>query len=223
MCYTLDSYTPPHAGLAMNTPLQIDLFFDYGCPWCYITEMALERLADRYDLAVALRAFPLWPQGMVHLSAAANERLRQQTQAADAYAIQAAQAWLGIEGMSLGPWGVNTVEAHIGAGFAAARGRLQAYQHALFAAQFHRNLRLDDRATLLALAVEAGLPADAFDAALADPVYRERVRLDQEQAQRLGITGVPALILDRRYLLIGAQPPTSLAAVIEHVLAQRAE
>ncbi len=207
----------------MNAPLRIDIFFDYVCPWCYITEMALERLAGRYDLALAIRAFPLWPQGMAHLSAAENERLRERTHAADAHAIQAARAWLGIEGMSLGPWGVNTVDAHIGAGFAAAHDRLQAYQHALFAAQFHRNLRLDDRATLLALAVEAGLPADAFGAALADPVYRERVRLDQEQAQRLGITGVPALILDRRYLLMGAQPPDTLAAVIERVLAEKAE
>lgn len=205
----------------MTTPLHVDIFFDYVCPWCYVTEVALERLAETYPIALAVRAFPLWPEGLAHLSPEQSEMLRRRTHAADAQAVRAAQEWLGIEGMSLGPWGVNTVDAHAGAGLAAAYGRLPEYQHALFTAQFHRNLRLDDRDTLTALAVEAGLPADVFTATLDDPAYRERVRLDQVQAQRLGITGVPALVFDRRYLLVGARPPATLAAFIERVLAER--
>lgn len=119
--------------------------------------------------------------------------------------------------MSLGPWGVATLDAHAGAKFAATRGRLRDYQHALFRAQFHRDLRLDSRSTLSLLAAEAGLPPNDFLAALDADKYRRAVLTDQAQAAQLGTTGVPALVLGNRYLLVGARPPETLADIIERI------
>lgn len=194
--------------------LTIHLFFDYVCPWCFVTELALERLARRYPLALIPGAFPLWPEGLGHLTPEQSEALRVQTHAADARAITAAREWLGVEGMSLGPWGVGTMAAHIGAKFAAARGRLKEYQRVMFAAQFQRHLRLDAPETLTALAAEVGLLPDEFEAALKAEEYRRAVEADQLQAVQLGITGIPALVIDQRYLVVGARPPEALAGLI---------
>lgn len=117
-----------------------------------------------------------------------------------------------------GAVGVGTLTAHIGAKFAVARGRLKEYQHTLFAAQFHRDLRLDSREMLSALAAEAGLPPDEFNAALDEEECRCAVEGDMAQAAQLGITGVPALVIDRRYLVVGARPPQALASMIEIAL-----
>lgn len=88
-----------------SPPLTIHIFFDYVCPWCYFTDLALERLAERYPLELIPKAFPLWPEGLGHLSPEESEALRVRTHAADAHAVRAAREWLGVEGMSLGPWG----------------------------------------------------------------------------------------------------------------------
>ncbi|HXF84122.1 MAG TPA: DsbA family protein [Anaerolineales bacterium] len=199
----------------MSAPLTIHIFFDYTCPWCYVTELLLERLAREYPLALIPKAFPLWPNGTAHLTPEENEALRVRTHAADAHAITAAREWLGVEGMSLGAWGVNTLEAHIGAKFAAARGKLWDYQRAMFAAQFHRDLRLDSRETLSLLAAEAGLSSAEFLSALEAEEYRRAALTDLAQAMQLGITGVPALVIGNRYLIVGARPPEALREIIE--------
>ncbi len=201
--------------------LPIHIFFDYVCPWCYVTDLALERLAERYPLTLLPKSFPLWAEGLSHLSPEENEALRIRTHAADMHAITAAREWLSVEGMSLGPWGVATLEAHTGAKFAAARGRLREYQQALFHAQFHRDLRLDSRETLSLLAAEAGLPPADFLAALDSDEYRRAVLTEQAEAVRLSITGVPALVIDHRYLVVGARPPDVLAGVIERAIKEK--
>ncbi len=90
-------------GESMSAPLSIHIFFDFLCPWCFITDLLLERLAKRYEITLVSKPFPLWGNGLGHLSPEENEALRLRTHAADAHAITAARAWLGIEGMSLGP------------------------------------------------------------------------------------------------------------------------
>lgn len=205
----------------MPDPLSIHIFFDFICPWCFITDLLLERLASRYEITLIPQPFPLWGNGLGHLSPEENEALRRRTHAADAHALTAAREWLGIESMSLGPWGVSTLDAHAGAQFAASRGLLKEYQHALFNAHFFRNLRLDSRETLRLLAAEAGLPPDDFLSALDAPEYRRAVLNSQAQAAHLGITGVPALVVDHRYLVVGARPPEMMESIIERAIQKR--
>lgn len=207
----------------MSAPISIHIFFDFICPWCYVTDLTLERLAERYAIVLIPKPFPLWENGLGHLSPEDNEALRLRTHTADAHAITAAREWLGVEGMSLGPWGVATLDAHIGAQFAATRGRLREYQNALFDAHFFRNLRLDSRETLSLLAIEAGLPPDDFLSALDASQYRRAILNAQAQAAQLGVTGVPALVVDHHYLIIGARPPETLAEVIERVIHEKKE
>jgi len=82
-------------------------------------------------------------------------------------------------------------------------------------AQFHDRLmdaywaeaqNIGDPEVLRELAVGAGLDADDVDDVLAGDRYRDRVVGLTQQAVSIGITGVPGFLLDRRLLVLGAQP-----------------
>lgn len=63
---------------------------------------------------------------------------------------------------------------------------------------------IGDARELRALAAEVGI--DDPDTSWDDPVYLERVLASTVQAHAIGVTGVPGFLLDRRLLVLGAQP-----------------
>jgi len=65
---------------------------------------------------------------------------------------------------------------------------------------------IGDPAELRVLAVEVGLDGAEVDEVLSGEEYRDRVLAQTAQAVSIGITGVPGFLLDRRLLVLGAQP-----------------
>jgi predicted DsbA family dithiol-disulfide isomerase len=63
---------------------------------------------------------------------------------------------------------------------------------------------IGDLAELRTLAAEVGI--EDPDVAWDEPVYLERVLASTAQAHSIGVTGVPGFLLDRRLLVLGAQP-----------------
>jgi predicted DsbA family dithiol-disulfide isomerase len=75
---------------------------------------------------------------------------------------------------------------------------------------------IGDSGEVLALAVEAGLDEKEAAEVITGDAYQERVLASTAQAQSIGITGIPAFLLDGRFLVHGAQP----RGVFEQALAQ---
>jgi predicted DsbA family dithiol-disulfide isomerase len=75
---------------------------------------------------------------------------------------------------------------------------------------------LGDQAVLRALAEELGLPNAEVEDVLGSERYRDRVEGSTRQAVSIGANAVPAFLLDRRLLVLGAQPD----AVFEQAFAQ---
>jgi len=80
---------------------------------------------------------------------------------------------------------------------------------------------IGDADELRALAAEVGI--DDPDTAWDDPVYLERVLASTVQAQSVGVTGVPGFVLDRRLLVLGAQPRELFAQAFEQLGARTNE
>lgn len=68
--------------------------------------------------------------------------------------------------------------------------------------------------TLVGLAVEAGLDEAEAREVLSGDTYAGAVRQDEQQARRLGISGVPFFVIDGRYGVSGAQPSEALLEVM---------
>ena len=107
----------------------------------------------------------------------------------------------------------NTMRALRVTEFARERGLHRHVHDRLMRAYWEEARNIGDSGDLLALAVEAGLDENEAAEVIAG---EERVRTSTAQAQSIGITGIPAFLLDGRVLVLGAQP----RAVFEQALAQ---
>jgi predicted DsbA family dithiol-disulfide isomerase len=65
---------------------------------------------------------------------------------------------------------------------------------------------IGDDEVLRALAAEVGLESDDVERVLGSDEYADRVTGSTQQAASIGITGIPAFLIDRRLLVLGAQP-----------------
>jgi predicted DsbA family dithiol-disulfide isomerase len=209
--------------------VQIDVWSDVVCPWCYIgkrrLETALERFPHRDEVEVVWRSFqldPSIPEGQTHRTlpelARKYGRSEAEMRAVQAQVEQVA-AGEGLtyslaEGMS-----GNTHLAHELLHLAAERGLGDAAKERLLHAHFEEARSVFDVDALVALAGEIGLDRAEARAALIDRRYRAAVDRDIATARLLGATGVPFFVVDRKYGAAGAQPAELLLQVIERAWA----
>lgn len=128
----------------------------------------------------------------------------------------------GLE-LNVGPFGIDSRPALVGAKYAEAQGRGEAYHRAVFGAYWQGAADIGDLDTLARVAEESGLERAAFLAALHDPAHTAAVEADIAQAGAYGLSGVPALVLAGKYLVVGAQPFATLKQAVAQVRAELGE
>jgi len=107
----------------------------------------------------------------------------------------------------------NTLDAHRVVRWAAEAGRQAAVVERLFAAYFTQGRDVGDRTVLADIAREAGVDGD-IEARLAAGEDLDTVQEEIDTAYRIGITGVPCFVIDRRLGVMGAQPPEAILDAI---------
>ncbi|MGY2060863.1 DsbA family oxidoreductase, partial [Nocardia gipuzkoensis] len=110
----------------------------------------------------------------------------------------------------------NSFDMHRLLHYALAHGRQEQLLDALYRGNFAEDRPLfADSERLIELAAQAGLDETDVRAVLADPqAYADAVRADEQEAARLGATGVPFFVFDRTYGVSGAQPPEVFAQAL---------
>ena len=218
----------------MTRTLHIDFVSDIVCPWCVVglggLEAALETLkAEGITAEVHFQPFELNPQmppegenivehigrkyGSTPEQSAANRAMITQ---------RAAEAWPGFE-MRMGPdsriW--NTFDAHRLLHWAGTVGAAEqrALKAALFTAHFTEGKTMTDAGVLADAAAAAGLdpgsgPGRKAVEVLADDLYAAEVRAAEALWVSRGINGVPAVVVEGKWLISGGQP----AGVFEEAL-----
>jgi predicted DsbA family dithiol-disulfide isomerase len=90
---------------------------------------------------------------------------------------------------------------------ARAQGRHRPFHDRLMDAYWSEATNIGDPAELRRLARESGLEAEAVERVVEDPtLYLDVVEGSTHQALSAGINAVPAFLLDRRLIVLGAQP-----------------
>jgi predicted DsbA family dithiol-disulfide isomerase len=218
-----------HAALPVR--LRIDFVSDVVCPWCAIglasLEQALERLAGEVEADIHFQPFELNPgmgaEGediLEHLSRKYGMPPAQV--AANQEAIRARGAELGFAfDMDRRQRTWNTFDAHRLLHWAALEGRQRELKHALLRAYFTEGRNVGDHATLLDVAAGAGLSADGAREVLAGDAYADEVRRDEQYFLQAGIHAVPAVIIERRHLVSGGQPPEVFEQALRQVAAAK--
>lgn len=127
-------------------------------------------------------------------------------------------AWehYGLE-IKSGPFGISSRAALIGAKYAEAQGVGEQYHPTVLRGYWQEGRDISDLGALVELATASGLEREAFLTALNEPVYEQAVEQDILQAYQMGLSGVPALIFQKKYYVSGAQPYDVLVNVIEKI------
>ena len=213
--------------------LTIEIVSDIVCPWCFI---GLRRLStaielvrrDIPDFHCRKRWLPFFlnpdtpPEGEPYLPflvakfgsvervEALFERVRE---AGREYGLEYAFDKIALR--------ANTLRAHRLIHWVQQRGDAEALVERLFAAQFQRGEPVGDIGQLAAIAGECGYPGDEVTAYLASERDVDVVRTMEADVRAAGIRQVPTFIVDRKFVVVGAEDPTVLVAAIREALAQR--
>lgn len=202
--------------------LSIDIISDVVCPWCYIgkrrIEAALalyrERFPDKPEPLVRWWPFQLNPDMPVEGVPRSEylERKFGKDAAGQTYSrVSAVGREVGIpfafDKMVRQP---NTMAAHSLIALAVEYGVQHDLKEILLNAYFIEGQNFTDEATLVRLAVAAGIPEAAARECLASEVAREQVAHHEEQARKLGISGVPFFIFNGAVGVSGAQEAETL-------------
>ncbi|MEP4380610.1 MAG: DsbA family oxidoreductase [Alphaproteobacteria bacterium] len=195
--------------------VQIDIYSDTVCPWCFIGKRRLERaLAVRDDITATIKwhAFQLNPD--MPVSGMERERYLAAKfggpdRAAGVYATiaragHAERIPFDFEAISRMP---NTIQSHRLLCYADRFGLQGAVVEALFRAFFFDGEDIGDDLALLRVAHMAGLDRDATSAFLAGDEERDTVLAQDLRARRMGINAVPYYVVNGDYAISGAQEP----------------
>jgi predicted DsbA family dithiol-disulfide isomerase len=214
----------------MTRPLRIDFISDVVCPWCVIglggLEAALERLGGEVEAQIHFQPFELNPdmpaggQNIVeHIGQKYGSTPEQSARAREAIRERAAQVGFNMA-MTSDSRIYNTFDAHRLLHWAGLQGRQAELKRALFAAYFTRGEDLSEIETLAGAAQAAGLDAAAAREVIASGRYGDEVRRVEAAWREAGVSAVPTVVVDERYVISGGQPAEVFERALRTILAE---
>lgn len=203
---------------------KLDIISDPICPWCYIGKANLERAmeaAPHHSFEINWLPFQLNPE----MPAAGMDRHAYlenkfgKTDAVSFYArIEEAAGEAGLDvDFSLIEKTPNTIDAHRLIKWARNEGRQTLVVNQLFHRYFSKGQDISDHEVLLDVTVSVGMDVDLVKRLLGGDADIQDIRDQDKRAREMGITGVPTFLVDGRYAVVGAQPSSLWAEVIEEL------
>ncbi len=216
----------------MAEKLRIDFVSDIACPWCVIglrsLLKALENIGGEVEAQIRFSPFELNP-GMAPEGENAAEHVQKKYGSTPERSAAARQAIID-HGQALGftfnygpesrIW--NTLDAHRLLAWALTQGKQLELKQALFKSNFTDQRATSDHATLVDAARAAGLDPERAREVLASDAFADEVRAEEEHWRRNGVTAVPSVIFNQRWLIQGGQPPQVFEQAIRDIVSGKA-
>ena len=211
--------------------MDVEIWSDIACPWCYIGkrrfEAALAEFEHRDDVRVTWRSFELDPSAPREREGDRVERLAEKYGLTVERAREIEQSLVDTaagEGLAfrfdIARSGA-TFDAHRVVHLAREHGLQDPMKERLLRAYFTDGKLVGDHEALVGLGVEVGLIEDEIRETLAGDGYAEQVHEDERMAAQFGISAVPTFVVDRSLGASGAQPPEALLELLRQGWANR--
>ncbi|MGE5546475.1 MAG: DsbA family oxidoreductase [Solirubrobacterales bacterium] len=203
--------------------MRIDFIFDTVCPWCYVGKRRLMRalsMRPRGRLEIRWRPFllnPEMPLEGIDRGTYLDRKFGGPSRVNRIHsAVTAAGRAEGIDfafdRISRTP---SSLHSHRLVRFAERQGRDSDMVEAIYHAYFVEGLDIGAIDQLSAIAGRVGLDANEVRTFLMSDADITTVMSDNARAHRLGVNGVPCIIIDGQYALAGAQEPDILMRLID--------
>lgn len=196
--------------------MNVTIWSDFVCPFCYIGEAHLAKALAELDFGdqveIEYKSFLLNPEatyveGKNYLESFSDEKgmpieqAKEMTQRVVDMA-QSAGLTINFEQAINAP----TQDAHRVFQYAKEQGKGTQFFARFYKAFFTEGENLGEADAIVRLAKEVGLEEGAVRSILASQDYQEAFHADIQQAQMIGVQGVPFFVLANKYAVSGAQP-----------------
>lgn len=207
--------------------LKIDIVSDVSCPWCIIgykgLAQALEQLEGTIKADIGWLSFELNP----HMPKEGQDVLEHLMEKYNISAEQCEKNKAVIEqrGRDVGyVFGIrgggriyNTFDAHRLLYWSKQYGKQTPLKLALFDLYFKLEGDPSSHEQLLKTVAEVGLSKQEAQQVLDSQQFAIEVRKEQQLSQQKGISSVPAVIVNDKYLISGGQPAASYASILTQI------
>lgn len=210
--------------------MKVEIWSDVMCPFCYIGkryfEKALEQFPDRESLDIEWKSFQLDPtiptttdKGLTITDYLSSRKgiPPQQLEQMNKHVVKMAED-VGLDYNLSSVLIANSFKTHRVIQLAKEKGLGDLAEEKLFYAYFTQNRDLGDDEVLLEIGQGIGLKGDEIRTALTNDDYAYKVKRDIEEAQQIGVQGVPFFVFNRKYAVSGAQPAEAFLQTLEKSL-----
>jgi predicted DsbA family dithiol-disulfide isomerase len=204
--------------------ITIDVVSDVICPWCFLGKRRLDKalsLIPDVKVEVVYRPFFLDPT----IPADGLDRQQYMESKFGPERLKTIHDPLIAAGKEDGvPYHFdkitrtpNTLDAHRLIRWALPAGKQAEMKEALFVAYWSDGKDVGNHETLADIAASVGMDRKTILNDLASDKDKPEVLAETQQAQQMGITGVPTFIINHKYGISGAQSAEILADAIKKV------
>ena len=209
----------------MENKLKIQIWSDIMCPFCYIGKRRIEEALNLFEhkdaVAIEWKSFQLdasfvassddnmvehlaqkygkgtdWAQGMLD-----NMTQNAKSAGLDFHFEKAVLA--------------NSFNAHRLLHLAKKHQLANDLEELLFKAYLTEGKNINDNNTLKELGVSVGLNEHDIDEVLNSDAYANDVKQDIQNANSIGVQGVPFFVFNNKYAVSGAQPATAFLETLQ--------
>lgn len=214
----------------LENRMKVEVWSDVVCPFCYIGkrkfEKALTQFADSANVDIVWKSYQLQPDMADNYNKSVYELVSEKhgvpLEQVKTNHIQLALAAkeVGLEYNFDKAKPSNTLKAHQVIQFAKTKGKQGEAEEALFHAYFTEGKNLNDIQTLLNIGASIGLDKEALKDALDKGTFIINVQADINEAQQVGVQGVPFFVFNRKYAVSGAQDPKAFLETLQKSFAE---
>ena len=202
--------------------VQIEMFSDFVCPFCYIGFETVRKLKPDFDLDIRWRGFqihPGWPaEGMP-----ASEFRRDMSPETRRAIWDRIQAMAETAGFSIKPPETltNSRIALEAAEYAAELGKAEAFEERVYTGYFNEGLNIGRPGVVADLAADVGIDRVDLNAALESSRYTMRLKNNTMIARNRNVDGVPTFFIGE-YPLVGAQSEETMRHILSRYIQKMA-
>jgi predicted DsbA family dithiol-disulfide isomerase len=201
--------------------MEIDVWADVVCPWCYLGEERLQKAIDQspHDITLNIHTFQLDPGSSTEVQPLLDY-LGGKLGLPPDQAREMEEGMVRLAAADGLPYAVDrpassTLDMLRAVQFGVERGVGWDYLRALQAELFGGNPKAFEHDTIVEVGAKLGLDAAEIRAVLASDRYADAVRADHDAAIRLGARGVPFTVLGGRLGVPGAVSVEQYATAID--------
>lgn len=184
--------------------MQIEIFSDFACPFCYIAktrlQTAIEQLNMQDEVELIYKSYQLNPDASKIESPSIE--LKQELRDSIEQHAKEVGVTFSFDGITEG----NTENAHHLLKWAQTYQKGQAFFDEVIRKYFEQGLRLNDEEALLEVVGQLQLSVEDARQALQTNAFSEELARDRYDAQQLEVTRVPFFVFNNQYGIIGVEP-----------------